>query len=411
MLDYRSWVRGGERGRLVATLALVAIVTGGMWCDVGAPVWAQQPAPSPEQKPRRLTPREAAEAVRQQADLVRRQIVPGGERAGIRKRNGVFYLVSWSIPEPELKGYLREAYKLGATVVFRGLIEDNFHKTVDRTKALAVELNKEAPHTTIDPVIFRQFGVKTVPALVVANEQQALIVEGAAPLAHLLTLMVRENGELKSLEDWFEGTRRSWERGGPIEVQRPAMPVLVEIKHLPTNLVHYPIRERDLEEVIRERVRQADWNKLRQQMETQVKDKLRKGPEVALPPATTARAFSVDPTMQFDQDVKTQDDTTVLVKAGTQVNPLAQLTLRHRFIVIDGRNPQHVAFAKQQVQQYGAAWVKVMLTAGDYEAVSKAIQDRAYWVLPEIVTRFKLEHVPSVITQNGPLLKVEEIAL
>jgi conjugal transfer pilus assembly protein TraW len=158
-------------------------------------------------------------------------------------------------------------------------------------------------------------------------------------------------------------------------------------------------------------VRQADWNALRHQLETRVKEKLKKGPEIALPPATTSRAFSVDPTVQFDKDVKMQDDTTVLIKAGTQVNPLTQIALRHRFIVIDGRNPQHVAFAKQQVQQYGAAWVKVMLTAGDYEAVSKAIQDRAYWVLPEIVTRFKLEHVPSVITQNGPMLKVQEIAL
>ena len=79
--------------------------------------------------------------------------------------------------------------------------------------------------------------------------------------------------------------------------------------------------------------------------------------------------------------------------------------------MIDGRNREQVAFAKQQVQQYGAGSVKVMLTAGDYEAVSKRIQDRVYWVLPEIVTRFKLEHVQSVITHNGPMLKVEEFAL
>ena len=411
MLDPRSWVCVWRHGRRVATVVLVAVVVGGVLGDVRVPVFAQEPAVAPEQKSRRLTPREAAEAVSQQADLVRRQLVPGGQPSGVTKRNGVFYLVSWSIPEPELKRYLREAFQLGATVVFRGLIEDDFRKTVDRTKALAVELNKEAPHTTIDPVIFRQLGVQTVPALVVAHEHQALIVEGAAPLAHLLTLMVRENGELKPLAEWFEGTRRSWERGGPIEVQRPAMPVLVGITHLPTNLVRYPILERDLEAVIRERVRQADWNALRNQLETRVKDKLKKGPEIALSPATTSRAFSVDPTVQFDKDVTMQDDTTVLIKAGTQVNPLTQVTLRHRFIVIDGRNPQHVAFAKQHVQHYGAAWVKVMLTAGDVGAVSKAIQDRVYWVRPEIVTRFQLEHVPSVITQNGPMLKVEEIAL
>lgn len=397
--------------RHMLTACMAVVILSGVWGDGGAqePV----PAPAPELK-RLLSPREAAEAVRQQADLVRRQRVPAPgapPTSGIKKRTGVWYLVSWSIPDPELKGYLREAYKLGATVAFRGLIDDDFTTTVKRTKALALELREQAPHTTIDPIIFRQLGVTTVPALVVANDQQALIVEGAAPIAHMLTLMVRETGELRPLEEWFEGTQRSWERGGPIDVQRPAIPTLVGLKHVPTTLTRYPIWERDMEAVIRERIQQADWNALQRQLETQVKDKLKNGPGIALPRATASRAFSVDPTVQFDKDVKREDGATVLIQAGTQVNPLAQVTLRQRFIVIDGRNRQQVAFAKQQVQQYGAAAVKVMLTAGDFQAVSKTIQDRVYWVLPEIVTRFKLEHVPSVITQNGPMLKVEEIEL
>jgi len=388
---------------------MALVILNCLWGDVGA----QAPAPSSEPK-RRLSPRDAAEAVRQQADLVRRQMERSGgaqPTSGIKKRTGVWYLVSWSIPEPELKGYLREAYKLGATVAFRGLIDDDFTKTVKRTKALALELQAQAPHTTIDPIIFRQLGVTTVPALVIANDQQALIAEGAAPLAHLLSVMMRENGELKPLVDWYEGTQRSWERGGPIDVQRPAIPTLVGLTHVPTTLTRFPIWEHDMEAVIRERIQQADWNALQRKLELQVKDKLKQGPGIALPAATTSRAFSVDPTVQFEKDVKREDGQTVLIKTGTHVNPLTQVTLRQRFIVIDGRNRQQVAFAKQQVEQYGAAWVKVMLTAGDFQAVSKTIQDRVYWVLPEIVTRFQLEHVPSVITQNGPLLKVEEIAL
>jgi len=254
--------------RHILTALVALVVLSGLWGDVGA----QESAPSPEPK-RRLSPRDAAEAVRQQADLVRRQMVPSvaaQPTSGIKKRTGVWYLVSWSIPEPELKAYLREAYQLGATVAFRGLIDDDFKKTLARTKALALELREQAPHTTLDPVIFRQLGVTTVPALVVANEQQALIIEGVAPLAHLLTLMVRENGELKPLVEWYEGTRRSWERGGPIEVQRPAIPTLVGLRHVRTTLARYPILERDLEAVIRERIQQADWNVLQRQLETQV---------------------------------------------------------------------------------------------------------------------------------------------
>lgn len=399
-----------KQSRQAVMMVVALLMLSGPWGDGRA----QEPsAPAPESQ-RRLSPREAAEAVRQQADLVRRQRTPAAAAqptSGIKKRTGVFYLVSWSIPEPELKGYLREAFKLGATVAFRGLINDDFPTTIAKTKALALELREQAPHTTIDPVIFRQLGVTTVPALVVANDQQALIVEGAAPLSHLLSVMVRENGDVKPLAEWYEGTQRSWERGGAIEVQRPAMPTLVGLTHVPTTLARYPIWERDMEAVIRERIQQADWAALQRQLETQVRDKLKNGPGIALPVATTSRVFAVDPTVQFDKDVKREDGQTVLIKAGTQVNPLTQVTLRQRFIVIDGRQARQVAFAKQQVQQYGAASVKVMLTAGDFEAVSKSIQNRVYWVLPEIVTRFKLEHVPSVITQNGPLLKVEELAL
>ena len=42
---------------------------------------------------------------------------------------------------------------------------------------------------------------------------------------------------------------------------------------------------------------------------------------------------------------------------------------------------------------------------GDFNAVSKELQDRVYWLMRSL-WRFKLEHVPSVVTQNGPLMKV-----
>ena len=77
-------------------------------------------------------------------------------------------------------------------------------------------------------------------------------------------------------------------------------------------------------------------------------------------------------------------------------------------IVIDGRDKAQVQFAQEQVQKFGAASVKVLLTAGDFEEVAKVIHDRVYWLQPDMLTRFQLAHVPSVVTQNGPMLQVEE---
>ena len=392
-----------RRRGILMSLCLIAI-TGG----VLQPAWAQT-LPTGAPKPR--SPREAAEAIKQQADLVRSRVLPQPAPGRVKKRTGVYYLVSWSIPDEQLKGYLRDAFKLGATVAFRGLVDNDFRKTVDRTKALALALGKEAPHTTIDPIIFRHLNVESVPALAVVRETNALIVEGAAPLAYVLQVMARDTQDLHDLLEWYDGTRRSWERGGPIETPRPAIPTLVGLRHVPTDLTRYPIWEQDLEVVFKEKLRQADWAKLKGQLENKVKDKLHRGPEVPLTPVSQPRVFTVDLTVQFDHDITVPESSAVLIKAGTNVNPLAQATIRHRYVVIDGRDPAQVQFAAAQIHQHGGAWVKVMLSAGDLLAVQKALQHRVYWVMPEIVSRFKLEHVPSVVSQTGPWLKVEEVAL
>ena len=76
--------------------------------------------------------------------------------------------------------------------------------------------------------------------------------------------------------------------------------------------------------------------------------------------------------------------------------------------MIDGRDKAQVRFAQDQVRAFGAASVKVLLTAGDYEEVVKLVQDRVYWLQPDLLTRFQIAHVPSVVTQNGPMVQVEE---
>lgn len=364
---------------------------------------------------------ESAQTIKRYADQLRRQRLAGQkvERSdaaitqpvGIKRREGLFYFVSWSIPEQELKTSFREAFYLGATVVFRGLINDDMPKTIARIKAVAVDLNKEAPHVVLDPVIFRQFGITAVPALAIAKDQHALIIEGSASLTQLLYRLRRANPDVAPLSDWAEGKSRSWERGGPITTARPVMPAVVGLQKIPSDLSKYPIWERDLEEVFKERIRQTNMSPLKGELETKVKDRLKAGPGLTLPPVTEARTFSVDLTQRIDNDIPNHDGSAIVVKAGTEVNPLLYVSYRHRLVVIDGRDGRQVAFAREQVRQYGMDAVKVLLSDGDYESVAKIVTDRVYWLQPEIIARFKLQHVPSVVTQNGPVMKVEEVRL
>jgi len=363
---------------------------------------------------------ESAQKIKRYAEQLRRQRLAGQQSeqsnpmtqpVGIKRREGLFYFVSWSIPEAELKATFREAYHLGATVVFRGLMNDDMPKTIARIKAVAVELNKEAPHVVLDPVIFRQFGITAVPALAIAKDQHALIIEGSASLRQLLNHLRRANSDVAPLSDWADGKARSWEMGGPITTARPVMPAVVGLQKVSSDLTKYPIWERDLEEVFKERIRQTNMSPMKRELETKVKERLKAGPGLTLPPATESRTFSVDLTQRIDNDIPNHDGSAIVVKAGTQVNPLLYVSYRHRLVVIDGRDARQVAFAQEQVRQYGIDAVKVLLSDGDFESVAKAVKDRVYWLQPEIIVRFKLQHVPSVVTQNGPVMKVEEVRL
>lgn len=363
---------------------------------------------------------EGAKAVAEAARLLREQRVKAtmgtaspssATESGIRQRDGVFYFVSWSIPEEELKPLLREAFHVGATVVFRGLLHNNMQETVGRTKAIAIALDREAPHIVIDPVIYQQFGVTAVPALALARDRQALIVEGAVPLKHLLTILSREEPGAGPILLWFEGQTKGWEFGGPSKDLRPLMPALTGIRTIPTDLKKYPIIEQDMREVLREMVRNADMNKFRTMLEAKVKERLKNGPGLSLPVATESRRFNVDLTQRFDHDILNHDESAVVVKAGTVVNPLSYISYQQRLIVIDGRDDRQVEFARREIRKYGAAAVKVLLTEGDFSEVGKTLQDQVYWLQPDMVTRFKLVHVPSVLTQNGPVMQVEEFRL
>ncbi len=402
---------GQSKWRLYFLSILAGLVVGPSWCLAESATVGGSGTPA-------LSPLQGVENIRRHAQELRNQRLAGmapkaqgpAGAMPIKKREGVFYFVSWSIPDELLKGYMREAYRLGATVVFRGMIDNDMRKTVDRTKALAVELQQEAPHTTIDPIIFRQLGVTSVPTLAIVNDQAALMVTGAAPLEALLSQLSRSEATIRPLREWYVSQTRSWQMGGPITEPRPVMPVLTGISAVPTDLSRYPIAEQDMEEYLKEQMRRVDWGRVREDLHRRVMERLHEGPNIGLQPATSSRVFTVDVTQRYEHDISNHDGTAVVVKGGTEINPLTRIALSHRYVVIDGRDAKQLTYAQLLIQRYGFG-VKILLSAGDVSEVAKQLQRRVYWVQPEMVSKFQLAHVPSVISQNGPVLKIEEVAL
>lgn len=79
----------------------------------------------------------------------------------------LFVFISFSMPEQSLKNYLQAANKVGARVVVRGLINNDFTQTITRIQELVEEDNQSG--VIVDPTLFAQFQIQRVPAVVVSE--------------------------------------------------------------------------------------------------------------------------------------------------------------------------------------------------------------------------------------------------
>jgi type-F conjugative transfer system pilin assembly protein TrbC len=79
-------------------------------------------------------------------------------------------LVSFSMPENQIRALMREASRIGAVVAVRGLYNDDFQQTVVKLKALAGEYDDGV---MIDPTLFARFQVTLVPTFILPLEQVA----------------------------------------------------------------------------------------------------------------------------------------------------------------------------------------------------------------------------------------------
>ena len=105
--------------------------------------------------------------------------------------------ISFSMPKESLKVLAKQAKKAGGTLVLRGLVDNSVKKTL----ATIVEVfgKEEFDGFTIDPLAFKNFGIKAVPAVVVAESSKKFdVMYGDVSLYYALKEMVDE-GEMSLL--------------------------------------------------------------------------------------------------------------------------------------------------------------------------------------------------------------------
>lgn len=122
--------------------------------------------------------------------------------------------------------------------------------------------------------------------------------------------------------------------------------------------------------------------------------------------ASEYRTYTVDPSITVAANI-TDHEGRIIVPQGTVLNPLTLCGLKEELLFLDGDQPSHVEWARQQ--SVTAKWI---LVKGRPLTLEHTQNCKIYFDQFGLLSRkFDLRHIPAKISQEGMRLKVEEIPI
>ena len=119
--------------------------------------------------------------------------------------HGALYFVSFAIPETGLKRMLTEARRYDIPAVLRGMVNNDMKATADAVMSLVQD--GSASGVAIDPVRYREYGITSVPSLVVYCPAGHDVIRGNLRLKQALGKVVEQG-------DCRDEARAMLEKGG-----------------------------------------------------------------------------------------------------------------------------------------------------------------------------------------------------
>jgi conjugal transfer pilus assembly protein TraW len=172
----------------------------------------------------------------------------------------------------------------------------------------------------------------------------------------------------------------------------------------------YPVSEKDALQEIEERARQIDWGKYFN------KDKIKKvvtnfKPQDMINLKSTERntTFTVDMTYILEHDIP-DGKGGILYPKGYTFNPLDYVVFPNTLVFMNGSDRRQVEWFKASTY-YKDPKVMLLITNGTFQELSEELRRPVYYAKKEIVERFKLRAVPSVVVQKGRNMEVREVAI
>lgn len=255
------------------------------------------------------------------------------------------------------------------------------------------------PNVIINPTLFIEHKVTTVPTIVVLADkkgQQGKKEEEAGAGREVM-------GRVSGISDpaWLKremkakGVHRDFGKAGPTQ----------------------EISEPDLIEVAKKKVMEIDWAEKKRQAQARF---WMKQTFLMLPPAPRSSTREFDPSIVLTDNIKAGDR--IVAYKGMRINPLELRDFTQALVVFDPLDKRQVKAVKQALPALsltpGVQRVTLIATRFDtamgwdsYKQVTGEFDAPVYLLTPDIISRFGLEHAPSIVTARNKKFQVREIGI
>jgi len=124
---------------------------------------------------------------------------------------------------------------------------------------------------------------------------------------------------------------------------------------------------------------------------------------------TRTKTYYFDPTIVASKEIKDAEGK-VVVAAGTRLNPLDYVGLNEWLVFFDGTDPRQVELAEALGKKFD--WlVKPILTNGGPMDLMRKWKKRVYFDQGgNLVKKFGIQNVPAMVSQEGKVLRIDELA-
>ncbi|MBU0991719.1 MAG: hypothetical protein KJ737_04410 [Proteobacteria bacterium] len=180
-----------------------------------------------------------------------------------------------------------------------------------------------------------------------------------------------------------------------------------DVKDLGVYGTSYPIIEQDGIEALDDLSKGVTIQDLISPEEVKRKIKDFRPETVSLPRCTEEREFLVGLSYSLEFDIPDQNGNIIYPK-GYAFNPLKYTTNPKTYIFIDGDDPDQVNWFTHS-SYADSAGVILMITKGSYLELIEDLDRPVFYALKKITDRFQLEHVPSIVKQQGEYMHVKEV--